>query len=243
MIHQADIGNAGLTVHACFSGDYHGYWYDPRSLGFREELSTSISSNVYPLIGAGSLLEKLNQQRDRLIVYATPLGTERRMAHPLGNPTVMTGAEPGLIEWLELAPNSAYADVSKFTQFFPGRNMTASSTNMVTIAAMQNTFGVSPRHEPPRRLRIAGQFIRPGAVLEIALDGDCSDPYDIRLPLYATADREDGNVVWTTAVEADALVYYGWLTAGNNQHAARVLNQDGTSGCVDKLAMKLNDWP
>jgi len=240
MIHQADIGNAGLAVHAWFGGVYHGYWYDPRSLGFREELLAGVSTGVYQLAGAGGLLAQMVNRSDRLIVYATPLGSDRRMAHPAGTPTVMTGSSPGIIEWLELAPNSANADISQLPQFFPGPFTTG---NMTAIAAMQAAFGVTPRHEPPRRLRIAGKYIRPGAMLEIALDGDCNDDYQIRLPLYPTADRQDGYVVWTTAVEADAVIYYGWLTAGSNRHAIRVVNQDGTSGCTDTVSMKLNDWP
>jgi hypothetical protein len=239
MIHQADIGNAGLAVHAWFGGTYHGYWYDPRSLGFREELLSGVSSSVYPLTGGGGLLPQMVRRTDRLIVYATPLGSDRRMAHPLGTPTVMTGSSPYLIEWLELAPNSAYADVSQLTQFFPAPLV---ANNMAAIAAMQSAFGVSPRHEPPRRLRVAGKYIRPGAVLEIALDGTCSNSYQLRLPLYPTADYEGGYPVWTTAVEADALTYYGWLTAGINQHAMQVVNQDGTSYCTS-VAMTLNDWP
>jgi hypothetical protein len=79
------------------------------------------------------------------------------------------------------------------------------------------------RHEAPRRLRVAGRDIRPGAKLVLFVPNDKTTPppyaelrpmIPLVVPVFATADLHDGLPVWESAVELEAQVVYMLMLGG-----------------------------
>lgn len=219
---QVLAGNAGLAVHVGrYDGGREGYWYDPipepplyRSTG---ALATSLTRP--------ELLARLapsTSDARRLTFHATPLGDARRIAHPTGNPDPIAGT-PTDLELVSMVPTSPYEDIPRFRDnwdpLHPDAPFVWNVAGVPTPPSLQRLrmlqyalieaggFGISHlRHEASRRLRVAGQGIRDGALLRIPVPS--GEP--LEFALHPTGDRTpDGKPVWITEAELapyDAMV-------------------------------------
>ncbi|MEM7249200.1 MAG: hypothetical protein AAF533_28025 [Acidobacteriota bacterium] len=235
---QARVANAGLAVRGHVAGFARDYWFDPHADLYRP---SDPAANSLPRV---VLLATLVTADDRLVFTSTPLGTERRFAHPDGAPTPLTGPAPSEIQLLPMVPNTAHVDIPSFSKLWvppPTVGVGQFGFFSHTVRVYQNAllddgppdgFGLCDlRHEAPRRFRVSGDDIRPGAELHLHVatlrsEGppDTSQPFDdeksqptltrLVLPLYATEDSDaNGRAVWETAVEMEPLLFYG-LMAG-----------------------------
>jgi hypothetical protein len=254
MIQQARAGNIGIAIHAWSGGAMTGYWYDQSSAlatGFRAETATGPGSTLTDYVSLASQLPA----ESVVITHATPLGSERRGASASGSPVgPVAGPAPTLASWLQLAPNTMYEFVPLFLDNWDPQPPTSQihalqASPMPVVQGMvlsrQQAQGLPRRHEPPRRIRIAGTDIRHGAQLEIRFDGTCGGTaYDVKLPLYAIDDVDAAvastDRIWTTAVEPEPHIYYQWLV-DHHSHTIRVVNTDGTSACVEEVEMTLKE--
>ncbi len=240
---QADVANAGLAVQALLGGTATGFWYDP-----------SVTPPLYRQEPAGlnlSTVALLNQvgPGDRLIFQAVPLGSERRIASPTGVTASVSAAPPSVVTLLPMVPNTAYQRVPTLTgnwnnftwpftplppqAIFP-HTIKLFQHGLIQFGVAQNGFGLGMpgtplRHDAPRRFRVAGMDIRPGAALLLNIPNDPAavppNPvgplsqmitHELLLPLYPTTEREVGTnfPVWQTAVEIEPLIYYGMMLGG-----------------------------
>ncbi|MCR9243510.1 MAG: hypothetical protein NXI31_00655 [bacterium] len=255
---QAAEANVGVAVYLRKNGLERGLWYDPTHQGGRfREMDGSGSYT------AADLVNELAEPDDVLIVQATPTGTERRVADLTGLDPALTGNAPSNLELLEMVPSTAYVGITNFIDSIDPaglnpqpKSMVAERTlaNAVATAPVPNTFGVpvQPRHEPPRRFRIAGLGIRPGA--KLAIEAAASPGALVWFDLAPTDRIHSGKPVWETAEELDALQTMAFLCGGHaapgvlatllgdataasqldpdtyNSFRIEVLNEDGTSG-------------
>ena len=257
---QVRAGNCGLAVGGVASGPI-GYWYDPTQDLYVEEASAG--ANAVP---RSALLALVTGIRHRLFFRCTPLGSERRIAALDGSATSLADPlGPDDIQLLPLAPNTAWAPVPTLTKnWIPlaqGGTFDwshATDPNMPTPrfvrAIRQFQYGlIDPgnltnygltglRHDAPRRFRVSGERILPGAKLVLWTPDDSSgappdtgnppDPAKARrveLPLYATSATNAGDPVWETAVELAPLEYYTLLNGGIEAPGVRDTLSDALS--------------
>ncbi|MFQ5748374.1 MAG: hypothetical protein ACE5H3_02825 [Planctomycetota bacterium] len=131
----------------------------------------------------------------------------------LPNPGDQT--DPNAFHWNGFTPSVPFAKALRLFQYG-------------LIRDGQASFGVtSLHHEAPRRFRVAGRNIRPGAKLILLVPDDPAGPPNpqggpnqirtirLELPLYATGIfLSDGRQVWESAVETDPFVTYMLLLGG-----------------------------
>lgn len=90
-------------------------------------------------------------------------------------------------------------------------------------------FGVTAlKHEPPRRLRVAGDNIRHGAELSIYLRDETGDSpvwRRAKFPLFPTGmtSTATGKRVWETAIEIDGEMTLALLNGGPDRDGVREL--------------------
>ncbi len=296
---QALEGNVGIAVHVFRNTAplVAGYWFDPTlydtGLPYRPLAGGTALSRP-------ALLAMLNPADPayHIAFHCTPLGSERRLAHPAGAPLDYGAGAPTSLELLPMASNTAYQDIPTMPlalnyipddgiapmtleeflydgflgplpgNFTPELLITETPLDLRALRLMQNTlngsFGVTGlRHEPPRRLRVRGDGIRHGAILELDIAG--AGQQTLRLPLFA-ANPTGSDAIWLTAVELDALLYYALMLGGPgaagvaelfmgtmpgevapiasfpvpNEHTVRVINPDGSSFEVRDQAVTLD---
>jgi DNA-binding beta-propeller fold protein YncE len=224
---QVKEANIGLGVYTRNNGVVKGYWYD-----------ITLSTPMYREEGTSNLLDRtallnLCLGTDNVVVaQGTPLGTERRWSNPLGVGTQISGVgHPSQLTLESMAPNTAYVDVAKFNLFLHDSPFAPPDTSIWTLRTLQQSivplgFGVPAlRHEPPRRFRVTGNNIRPGAMLLLGFA--TSNPgalpvQQMQMHLYPTQYTSGGRQVWETLVELDgtqtmALLNGGYWAAGVSQ--------------------------
>ena len=270
MEQSAEDANSGLAVFVRRNNGTRtqGYWYDCAS-----------EPPVFRRVGGVRTLEEaallaLVQTANDLIVFqCTPTGSERRVAHLGGDPNPLSGPDPHGIELLPMVPNTAYEPVTQLDDFVdphptPGDPRSQSiEQRLVMEAAVRNAtfdFGVAdaPRHEPPRRFRVAGHDIRHGAKLRLGLPVGTSGSGQfatLELDLAATAYRHgpENKVIWESTEELDARMTMAFLCGGpeltevsdllggnlsasldpdaDNQYVVEVVNQTGSPGTAPGL--------
>ena len=240
---QANLANAGFAIQARLAGVMRGFYFDP-TLGppaYREEPGGTVFTWA-------TLSALLTVPDDRLVMIATPLGSARRVAHPLGQPVTLVGASPTAPELLPMVPNTANMNISQMVfNWASGTNNQHGGASPHIIRLLQygliqssppaeNAFGLGtqPRHDPPRRFRVASGNLRPGAELHLFVPVPTGTPGAIttlppspngavsarlvRLPLYPTDDVQgtapEEVPIWETAVELDSLEYYTLMLGG-----------------------------
>jgi hypothetical protein len=122
----------------------------------------------------------------------------------------------------KMAPNTAFVDIPSFNL-----NLNASSppsSSIWTQRTLQNAvlglFGVpaSLRHEPPRRFRVTGDNIRPGAKLLLGIASGANPaslPVEIMvMEIYPTTHQSGGRQVWETLAELDPTQSFALLNGG-----------------------------
>jgi hypothetical protein len=160
---------------------------------------------------------------------------DRRFANPSTTPVMASGSAPSNTHLESMVPDTAYEPVPSmqanwdplasgsfhiFTWLATGF---AEPWDNKSIRLMQRGYlgsGAALHHEPPRRFRVSGDNIRPGAVLglnipKVSNPTSQSDYYTVQLPIYPTdkSSPTTGKRVWETAVEADPHVA-GMLALG-----------------------------
>ena len=260
---QVEDANVGLGVYTRNGGVVKGYWYDVTgavgSTGvYREEGTTNTISRATLLglaVGTGNVV----------IAQGTPLGAERRWASANGVAAQIadTANPPNTITLENMAPNTAFVDVTKFNLQL-NLGMPVNSGSIWSQRTLQQTvagggWGVpAVRHEPPRRFRITGTNVRPGAKLLFAMASGttpASFPVQImEMEIYPTRYASTGRRVWETNAELDAMHTFALLNGGYwapdvlnvllrtvttgpsldptnwNRFLVAVLNEDGTIG-------------
>lgn len=214
---QVAEANCGLAVRARSGAIERGFWYDLTASppAYREEGTAN-------LLTRAQVLALALGPDDLVMAQATPLGSERRIAAISGVAAPLTGpSAPSAIVLEAMAPNSAYVDVARFTgNLLPNAQPFSSVWALRRLQqAVIGHFGVpAPRHEPPRRLRVSGEHIRPGARLALGFaagSAPAQAPLEILVAeLYPTQRFVDGRRIWETEVELDAAQTYALLNGG-----------------------------
>jgi DNA-binding beta-propeller fold protein YncE len=237
--------NAGLAVHFRTSGAPQGYYYDVTS-----------SPAVYRRVGGlnalseAQLLALVQTPDDRLIFQSTPAGSERRVAHVTGNPNVLPGPGPTDVELLPMVPSTSFVDVTRFTAFLdPFPNSPGDFKSIKAMRALEDAaradgiVGVAaqPRHEPPRRFRVAGNDIRIGAKLGLGMDVGTSGSgttkwlwLDLAPTKYRHVSPAGELVVWETTEELDPKMTMEFLNGGPELNVVRQVS-DGDLSVAGQL--------
>ena len=211
-------GNAGLAAYARQNGVEKGYWFDitANPPAWREEgTSNLIPRSQLSVIASGT--------GNVVTAQATPLLEERRVASLSGSPTPLPGAlkVPTNIVLEAMAPTTYYTDVTRFNGNLHWPNPTPGTT-MWSLRQLQNAvvgpnYGIPVmRHEPPRRFRVTGDGIRPGARMALVMQTyQPADPYHLLvMDLVPTQHFSGGRRVWETVQELDAHQTLALLNGG-----------------------------
>ena len=262
---QVAEANIGLGVYTRQNGVVRGYWFDTTVTppAYREEGTNNLITRQALLalsVGAGNVV----------IAQGTPLGTERRWSNPNGVATPISNPSsiPANLVLENMAPNTAYVDIPNFNlNLNLGSPPDSSIWSLRTLQqSVVNAGGMgvpAVRHEPPRRFRITGDNIRPGAKLLIGIASGASPasfPVQVMtLDLYPTTHTSNARRIWETQVELDAMHTFALLNGGYwapdvanvmlrtnsapslqpalwNQYLVAVLNEDGA------LGFNLSNW-
>jgi len=228
---QVKEANVGIAVFTRNNGVERGYWFDPRDSRYYEEGGTS------SLDRSGLLALAVPTAPDNVVIaQATPTGSERRVASLSGIATTLTGPAPNAasITLAPMAPNTFWAGVASLTGNWDPNHPTLpfqwdpangpEPVSMKSIRELQlslaGLFGmpIRPlRHEPPRRLRVIGDNIRPGARLGIGMARQQPGSFpaqNIWFDLAPTRYTLNGRAVWETAEELDPMHTMAWLHGG-----------------------------
>ncbi len=217
---QVAEANIGLGVYTRQNGLVRGYWFDVTAIppAYREEGTTNLISRATLLalsVGTGNVV----------IAQGTPLGSERRWANPNGVATLIsnTSQVPQNLVLENMAPNTAYVDVPNFNLNLhlppPANSSIWTERTLQQSVVTAGGFGApAVRHEPPRRFRVTGNNIRPGAKLLLGIASGTSPatfPIQIMtLDLYPTTHTSGGQQIWETLVELDSTQTFALLNGG-----------------------------
>lgn len=230
---EAGRANIGVAVHARLGGVQRGFFYDLTSSPpvYRDVQSFAFRDRA-------GLLSDLRSADDLLVFQATPPGSERRLCSPTGGAGWIPGPIPSSVSLEPMAPNSAWAPVTRLTKNwakgtgahdfrwdgeiltgYPVDEPRSLQTLRIYQQALINKapqFGLTAmRHEAPRRFAVMGRDIRPGAVLELRHATDPAlEPFV--LELFPTNRFASGRQRWETAAEASPLLTYTLLLGGPN---------------------------
>lgn len=230
---QVAEANIGLAVYAqridpnTGTALEEGYWYDVTAAGYRLEGTATVvpRGTLDAAAAAGGVV----------ILQGTPAGSERRIANLAGVRTPLSGPAPSLPWLAPMAPPTQWADVTRFTlntvlntdSTQPGPLSTVVSrldTFMSALIAASPTFGVTTlsMHQPPRRFRVIGNDIRPGAYVLIGLPkgAPMSNPQYLRIPVFPTSRfatnplNSQSQRIWESTLELDPLWTMALLNGG-----------------------------
>lgn len=262
---QVSEANIGLGVYTRQNGVVRGYWFDTTLTppAYREEGTNNTLTRQALLalsVGAGNVV----------IAQGTPLGTERRWSNPNGIATLISNPSsvPANLVLENMAPNTAYVDIPKFNLNLnvgspPDSSIWSLRTLQQSIVTAGGMGVPAVRHEPPRRFRVTGDNIRPGAKLLLGLaSGTTAASFPVQvmtLELYPTTHTSNNRQIWETNAELDAMHTFALLNGGYwapdvanvmlrtngspslkpvlwNQYLVAVLNEDGA------LGFNLSNW-
>lgn len=250
MEQQAGQANSGIAVNGWLANQQAGYYYDPvRDLYVEEPPGTELDRTA--------LLDLL-QFRDRLLFQAVPLGSERRIAAPSGDPAPpVTGPAPSEVELLSMKAGTFYERIGELKgvhatldndvlQGIFMHTLRLLQWGLILDGASENGFGVGSElhNDPPRRFRVSAQDIRHGARLVLAFANEqgtgppdpnlplsqFANPGMVSLPLYPTdsIDPASDNPIWETAVELDSLATFDRMLGGQVAPGVLEAYQDQT---------------
>lgn len=245
--------NVGVAVYARINGVESGHWFD-----------ITASPPVYRDVATGQaqsrsqLLAALSAADDVVVVQATPMGAERRIAALDGNPALLTGPAPSNLSLEPMVPSTPWELVPTMTRnwiagtgpddfkWLGGSTPTPPSLQairiyqMALIAKAPNGFGLPEmRHEASRRFAVAGNDIRPGARLILEVPADATPPpytgSELTLPIEVELFPTDrttsgGTPIWESAVEASPTLVYQLMLGG--PYAPQV--QDTIDGLISE---------
>lgn len=221
---QVAEANIGLAVITRSGSTYRGFYYDQSISPARYREEGTISLFTQAQIEAMSTLPDSS-----VILQATPLGNERRFADLAGVGTQLTGASPANIAAEPMAPQTYNTDIPLFDDNLrvdqtvsPPVVTATTQTSLWALRTFQisalGNFGVTDlHHEPPRRLRVTGDNIRPGAKLLFGIPTTTPGGFPVQvleLDLFPTAHTSGGRTIWETEEELDPMVTFAMLNGG-----------------------------
>ena len=193
------------------------------------------------------LLALLTNTDDVLVIQAVPVGSGRRVASLKGIAPIYRGRAPNNLTLEPMTPNTAWQDVPKLTKNwkagtaahdftwdgkFPSGKPVPEPNSMKTLRIYQQAlinqapkFGLtSMHHEAPRRFRVAGNNIRPGARLRFWIPRRVGPRIpitqarryeEITVNLFPTSKKTtDGRRIWESQAETDPLFTYMLMLGG-----------------------------
>jgi hypothetical protein len=242
---QVNAANAELLVEHWAGGLRQALLFDPIR-GRYHETGAARSFTRAELLG---LLANATPQPGRLIVQMLPLGSGRRHAE-LHATAPASSPPPSELRLEAMRPSTPWRDVPRLRRnWTPGPSSAAgdftwtgvysgTSTSvpippsLSSVRALQHGLlqdgpglGLSAlRHEAPRRFRVSGRNIQPGALLWLFVPNDPRQPpstsslqstLPIRLPLFATSETSsNGAPIWETAAELEPRLAYALMLGG-----------------------------
>lgn len=220
---QVREANIGLGVRARdASGVIRGFWFDPLNGGVYHDLAAPLTTSftrsqlLASFAGAGRLM----------VLQGTPPGVERRWASATGvaAPIIDTANPPMNIQLEPMAPPTFHVGITDLTQAIqvgpPGSTAWAITTLHSGVAG---NFGIptTRRHEPPRRFRVSGLNIRPGARMFLFMQVPAGTPsgrdwltIGMEMALVPTQHVSGGRPIWETEVEIDEQQTLALLNGG-----------------------------
>ena len=172
-----------FSVHRAFT-------FDPTRDSYVEEGAGAGGA----VLTRSQLLALVDNARERMTFFSTPLGSGRRIADPDGNADPVTPTTPTQLTFMRMVPNTANATVPLMTKnWVPGAGPTSFQWNHpqnlptpLTLHAMRlmqlglmqaGNYGVrNQRHDAPRRFRVRGSGLQAGALLWVHTPEDPAAP-------------------------------------------------------------------
>ena len=178
--------DSGLAAQAWTAGTKRGFWFD-LSTGapvYREEPGGKTLTRQ-------GLVALIEESSDRIVLMGTPLGSERRVAHPKGKAETLRGPAPSEIKLESMVTSTPYRRVPQLKKnwipkalggdFVWDAKFSGTTTPVPEPFSLRRLrllqwglaqdgpqFGLTGlRHEAPRRLRVSGKNIRHGAKLAL----------------------------------------------------------------------------
>lgn len=220
---QVEDANIGLSVIVRTGSTYRGFFYDLTQSppAYREEGTANFLTSL-------ALTALAAPVGDAVILQGTAPGNERRIASPTGIASTIAGASaPSNLTLEPMAPMSYHVDIPKLTAFTgitpgtaPPVSGRLSSWALKTLQfAVLGNFGIpaTPNHQPPRRFRVTGDNIRPGAQLVIGVrDTTMAGARDhiLVLDIYPTKYISNGRIVWESEEELGPILTLAMLNGG-----------------------------
>ncbi len=224
---QVNEANIGLAIIARTGVDLRGFWYDITvdPPAYREE-------GTMTWLSRDEIEDLADFPDSAVILQGTPLGNERRIANPLGVATLIADVAnaPQNIASQPMAPMTYHTDIPLFkgnlnvNQAVDPAVVTLNPINTLwAVRTLQlsalGDFGVEELHHiPPRRMRVTGDNIRPGAKLLVGIPTTIPGDFPVQvmeLDLFPTVHTSDaGDQIWETEQELDALVQFVLLNGG-----------------------------
>ncbi len=266
MVDQVEEANIGAVIHVRDQGTRQGWWYDATVDAFREEGTANLAMFSH--------FDTVATQPDSTVVMeAVPVGAARRVASLSGTATPISdpGNAPTSIRLEPMAMPTHWALAGNLRGNWdvnyaplPYLPTIGAQTDLNSIQALKvlqdalmaatDNFGVNvAKHEPPRRFRVAGQNIRPGAVLRLDMPSSTGTRVPLEMRLFPTKYTTDDEIpIWETTVEAGMQTTLALLCGGqfldqvldvlqyrapsspldpdaDNDYAFTITNEDGSS--------------
>ncbi|MFT7536432.1 MAG: hypothetical protein ACI85K_002386 [Hyphomicrobiaceae bacterium] len=226
---QVEEANAGMVAHTDIGGLERSFWYDLDQDLFRDDssLQTYTQSALLAQATTGNVI----------VLQAVPVGSARRIADYGNLGATDAGPAPSNVtlqamtfptHWATGGDLQARWDPNSGPQLFGNpvdareshKRMIYMQEELIAAAATGFDVGVNQathiKHELPRRFRVAGNDIRPGAELEIQLLGRNGIVVPLRMSIFPTKFQASGNGarIWETTVAADGEMTLALLHGG-----------------------------
>ncbi len=229
MIEQVEEANCDLVAHVeDAAGVRSGWWYDLTMGADGRFVNEETGADA----GFGLLNGMVNNQGATVVVQSVPVGSGRTIASLDGNVATFSGSTPTNLTLEPMAMPTQYEEagdlernwildqqrnpmfdqngVPRFT-FRPSID-----AKMTLQTAIAPDFGMAVlKHEPPRRFRVTGTDILPGALLTIEVKDGTGGSVDLRLPLFPTIHTNAaGDRIWESFVETEDEMQFALLCGG-----------------------------
>ncbi|MEM7246009.1 MAG: hypothetical protein AAF533_11750 [Acidobacteriota bacterium] len=238
-VSQVERANVDIVVERVVGGTAESLYWDVVVGGFVDptQPQPQPSSPLYTFVGSNPLLVPL-VAGERITVQAVPIGDGRRIASPGGQAVVQGNDAPMSISSISLVVPDPFTDITSFTgnlgASFNWQKSAPSPRTVDGLADLQNALDAAggilptgltvPYHEAPRRFRVEGDGLSPGAKLTIFLPTSWSTsgpPTPTSWDAGTTLDLHpvtDGTTTyWETAATFGPRVTYamaaGWFAA------------------------------
>ena len=220
-IDQVEEANADLVAIVSSIGSYSLWWYDLTVGQYRQGASATHDFSYFETLA--------NTAGTHVVLEAVPVGSGRRMASGTGVAYSDPGPAPSNVALLPMAPATNWERATSFTGNWdpndPNHPLLFTGTGAMfslqvqrafqeALVASSDNFGVSvSKHQPPRRFRVVGDDLRPGAKLQLYIPSDSGHEV-MEMNLYPTRYMDGGRRIWETTTEVDGEMTMALLNGG-----------------------------